>query len=169
MEGEAIYRIDGEERRMGPGDKAVVPKGVKHAFRNAGQGVAYLRFESEPPMELQDSVEVAVAMTHAERLSARGMPRDPRALVSAAGYAELVAAALDQVGGAPADDAHVAVRGDGGQVAGAEPAVVAERLARRVGTIQVAEEEVRAAQLDPADRLVVARLDRPAVVVHQAQ
>lgn len=88
MEGEAIYRIDGEERRMGPGDKAVVPKGVKHAFRNAGQGVAYLRFESEPPMELQESVEVAVAMTHAESFSSSGMPKDPSAFLSAAEYAE---------------------------------------------------------------------------------
>ena len=89
MEGETfVYRIDGKERRMGPGDKAVVPPGVKHAFRNDAQTVAYLRFESEPPMEIQESVEVAVAMTHAESFTASGMPKDPSAMLAAAEYAE---------------------------------------------------------------------------------
>ena len=89
VEGEAfVYRIDGKERRMGPGDTAVVPAGVKHAFRNDGQGVAYLRFESEPPMELQESVEVAVAMTQAESFTASGMPKDPSAMLAAAEFAE---------------------------------------------------------------------------------
>jgi mannose-6-phosphate isomerase-like protein (cupin superfamily) len=89
VEGEAfVYRIDGKERRMGPGDKAVVPAGVKHAFRNDGQDVAYLRFESEPPMDLQESVEVAVAMTQAESFTASGMPKDPSAMLAAAEFAE---------------------------------------------------------------------------------
>src|SRR2546423_450321 len=58
--GQAVYRVDGDERRMGPGDTAVVPPGVRHAFRNEGDEVAHLRFESEPPMEVEESVRVGI-------------------------------------------------------------------------------------------------------------
>src|SRR3954468_3225782 len=82
--------------------------------------------------------------------------------------ADLVAAALDEVRRAPPDDADVVARGAGGEVARAEPAV-AHRLLGRIGAVEVAEEEVRPADLDLADRLVVGlAVERPAVVVREA-
>jgi quercetin dioxygenase-like cupin family protein len=86
--GELVYRIDGDERRMGPGDKAVVPAGVPHAFRNEGKEVAHLSFESEPPMELEESVRVGIAMAGAESFTAGGMPKSPSALLAAAEFSE---------------------------------------------------------------------------------
>ena len=62
--------------------------------------------------------------------------------------ADLVAAGLDQVGRAAADDAPVAVLADGGEVAGEEPAV-AHRLVGGVGAVEVAGEQVRAADGRP--------------------
>ena len=80
--------------------------------------------------------------------------------------ADLVAAGLDQVGRAAADDAPVAIRRARAEVAGEEPAV-AHRLGGRVGPVQVAGEQVRAADGDLADRLVVGVLDVGAVVGHE--
>ena len=68
--------------------------------------------------------------------------------------ADLVAPGLDQVGGAPADDPDVSAPIAGGHVPGGKPAV-AHRLGGRLGPVQVAGEQVGAADLDLADRLVV--------------
>ena len=81
--------------------------------------------------------------------------------------ADLEAAGLDQVGRAPADDPPVAVGRARGEVAGEEPAV-AHRLRGRVGPVEVAVEQVRAADRDLADRLVVGPLDVGAVVGDEA-
>ena len=80
--------------------------------------------------------------------------------------ADLVAAGLDQVRRPAADDAPVAVGRAGADVAGEEPAV-ADRLGGRVGAVEVAREQVRAAHRDLADRLVVGLLDVGAVVGDQ--
>src|SRR3954468_23638065 len=81
--------------------------------------------------------------------------------------ADLVAAGLDQVGRAAADDAPVAVLADGREVAGEEPAV-AHRLVGGVLAVEVAGEEVGAADGDLADRLVVRGVELVAVVVDEA-
>jgi mannose-6-phosphate isomerase-like protein (cupin superfamily) len=89
LSGEAIYRVDGSERRIGVGDGAVVvPPGVPHAFRNSGHEVAHLRFESVPPMELEESVRVGVAMAEAESFTPSGRPKGLGALLAAAEFAE---------------------------------------------------------------------------------
>jgi mannose-6-phosphate isomerase-like protein (cupin superfamily) len=88
VSGAIVYRVDGDERRMGPGDTAVVPAGVPHAFRNDGQEVAHLRFESEPPMELEESVRVGIRMAQAESFTAKGLPKGLGATLAAAEFAE---------------------------------------------------------------------------------
>src|SRR5690606_37193730 len=82
--------------------------------------------------------------------------------------ADLVATALDQVGGPPAHDAYVTVRVAHRHVAGAEPPVT-HRLGGGVRPVQVAEEQVRPAHLDLADGLGVGLRVRVAVVVDQAE
>ena len=74
--------------------------------------------------------------------------------------ADLVAAALDQVGRPPPDDADVAVGVAHRHVAGPEPAVP-ERRRRRVRPVQVLQEQVRPAHLDLADRSPSCRRRRP--------
>ena len=108
--------------------------------------------------------EVVVGRGGHRRLAHRGM-LEQRDLDLA--RADLVAAGLDQVGRAAADDPPVAVGRARADVAGEEPAV-ADRLRGRVGAVEVAAEDVRAAHGDLADRLVVGLLHVGAVVGHQA-
>ena len=100
--------------------------------------------------------EVGVGLAGDRRLAHAGV-LEQRALDLA--RADLEAAALDEVGGAPPDDADVAVGRAGGEVAGAKPAV-AQRLGGGVGAVEVLQEEVRPAHGDLADRLVVGGVDR---------
>lgn len=88
VEGELVYRIDGDERTMRPGDTATVPRGVPHAFRNDGPTAAYVRFESEPPMELEESVKAGIAMGESESFTGGGIPKTPGAMMAAAEFAE---------------------------------------------------------------------------------
>lgn len=88
VSGEIVYRVEGDERRMAPGDTAVVPAGTPHAFRNDGQEVAHLRFESEPPMELEESVRVGIKMAEAESFSSKGLPKGLGSTLAAAEFAE---------------------------------------------------------------------------------
>lgn len=81
--------------------------------------------------------------------------------------ADLVTAALDQVGGLAADDPYVPVGVEGGHVPGAEPAVGGERGGRRFGAVEVAGEQVRAAHLDLTDGRGVC--ERAAVLLDQAE
>jgi hypothetical protein len=81
--------------------------------------------------------------------------------------ADLEATGLDQVGRAPADDAEVAIPATGGQFARLEPAVD-HRCGGGVGPVEVAEKEVRAADLHLADRLVVVLGQHRSVVVDEA-
>ena len=83
--------------------------------------------------------------------------------------ADLVAARLDQVGRAAADEADVTAGTAGRHVAGDEPAVLGERRGSRVRAVEIAEEQIRATDLDFADRLIVLAGQHPAVVVDQPQ
>src|SRR4051812_11716008 len=60
---------------------------------------------------------------------------------------DLVPAGLDDVGRLAAHDADIAVVVELRRVAGREPAVL-DRIARRVGPVEVLEEEIRAANVD---------------------
>ena len=82
--------------------------------------------------------------------------------------AHLVPAGLDQVGRSPPNDPHPAVRSPRGQVAGSEPAVLHHRRSR-VGPVEVPQKQIRSAHRYLADRLVVAGVDRRAVVANQPQ
>jgi mannose-6-phosphate isomerase-like protein (cupin superfamily) len=59
IEGEITINLDGERKRLGPGERAVVPPGVRHSFENTG-----------------------------ERFTDQGSPQSFRALVQAAALAE---------------------------------------------------------------------------------
>jgi quercetin dioxygenase-like cupin family protein len=87
LEGEVTFRLDREPRRAGPGERLVVPAGVRHSFQNTGQSIAHLVVEAEPAMQLRESIEDGVELFRTEKFTAGGKPRGLRALIEAAGLA----------------------------------------------------------------------------------
>jgi quercetin dioxygenase-like cupin family protein len=88
FEGEVTFRVDGQERRAGPGDKLVAERGVRHSYKNRGPAVAHLAAEAEPALDLQESIEEAAAMARAGKFTPRGFPRGLRARLEAAEFAD---------------------------------------------------------------------------------
>jgi mannose-6-phosphate isomerase-like protein (cupin superfamily) len=88
LEGEVTINLDGEPKRLGPGERAVVPPGVRHSFENTGERPAHLVAEAEPAGELRESIEEGARLARTERFSDGGTPQSLRALVQAAALAE---------------------------------------------------------------------------------
>jgi mannose-6-phosphate isomerase-like protein (cupin superfamily) len=88
LEGEITINLDGESMRLGAGERAVVPAGVRHSFENTGDGPAHLVAEAEPAQELRESIEDGARLARTERFSDTGLPQSVRALVEAAALAE---------------------------------------------------------------------------------
>jgi mannose-6-phosphate isomerase-like protein (cupin superfamily) len=87
LEGEITFALDGESLRLGPGERAVVPPGVRHSFENTGDRPAHLVAEAEPAQELRESIEAGARLARTERFSASGAPKSLRALVEGAAVA----------------------------------------------------------------------------------
>jgi quercetin dioxygenase-like cupin family protein len=88
LEGEITVNLDGEPKRLGPGERAVVPPGVRHSFENTSERAAHLVVEAEPAQELRESIEDGARLARTERFSDSGSPLSVRALVEAAALAE---------------------------------------------------------------------------------
>jgi quercetin dioxygenase-like cupin family protein len=58
----------------GPGETVVVPAGMRHAYRNAGDEPAHGRCRATPPQTLQEFLEDAAAMARAGRINRHGLP-----------------------------------------------------------------------------------------------
>lgn len=87
LEGEVTFRLDRKARKAGPGERLVVPAGVRHSFENTGSGTAHLLVEADPARELRESIEDGVRLARSMRLTASGKPRGLRALIEAAAFA----------------------------------------------------------------------------------
>jgi mannose-6-phosphate isomerase-like protein (cupin superfamily) len=88
VEGEVRFRVDGTPKLLGPGDRLVVPAGVRHSFQNSGDETAQLIVEAEPALRLRESIEEGAALARAEKFSPSGVPRSLRALCAAAALAQ---------------------------------------------------------------------------------
>jgi mannose-6-phosphate isomerase-like protein (cupin superfamily) len=88
LEGEVTINLDGESRRLGPSERAVVPPGVRHSFENTGDRPAHLVAEAEPAQELRESIEDGARLARTERFSDTGLPQSIRALVEAAALSQ---------------------------------------------------------------------------------
>ena len=88
LEGDVTFRIDGRDRAARPGDRLVVGPGTRHAFANAGEGLARLRAEVDPPLQLQEFLEGGAALNRAGKVTRRGLPRGPRAALEAVEFVE---------------------------------------------------------------------------------
>jgi len=83
-----------------PGDVVVVPPGVRHSYRNDGDEPAHIRCDVRPPSSLQPFLEEVAALSQAGRITRRGLPTSPGAVLQ---LAVLLERHRDMVGmGAPA-------------------------------------------------------------------
>jgi quercetin dioxygenase-like cupin family protein len=88
LEGTPSFLAGREWRTAAPGDEVVVPAGVRHAYRNDGDGVAHVRCLARPPSSLQAFLEDVAALSRRGMISRRGLPKRPSALLHAAVLAE---------------------------------------------------------------------------------
>jgi mannose-6-phosphate isomerase-like protein (cupin superfamily) len=84
--GEATFRVDGEERRALPGERLVVPPGVRHLFRNTGSAEARFRVEVEPAMEIEEFLVGAADLNRRGGFTKSGVPKTPAALLRGAAF-----------------------------------------------------------------------------------
>jgi quercetin dioxygenase-like cupin family protein len=87
VEGEVTFRLDRKLRLAGPGERLVVPPGVRHSFQNTGDGIAHLVVEADPALQLRESIEDGVRLGETGKLTAGGKPRGMRGLIEAAAVA----------------------------------------------------------------------------------
>jgi quercetin dioxygenase-like cupin family protein len=67
-----------------PGDEVVVPRGVRHSYRNDGDEPAHIRCDVRPPSSLQPFLEEVAALSRAGRITRRGLPTSPGAALQLA-------------------------------------------------------------------------------------
>lgn len=69
--------LDGEEKRLYPGDSIVLPPRIKHAWWNAGAYPVHFRVEVEPAEKLELVLEACAGLAMDGKLGKHGMPRNP--------------------------------------------------------------------------------------------
>ncbi len=87
LEGDWLFEVDGQQRRLGPGDTATVAPGVKHRFENVGEGEARFVAEIEPALDMQGFFEESAALARDGAFAAPGRPR-LRGLLPAAEFVD---------------------------------------------------------------------------------
>jgi quercetin dioxygenase-like cupin family protein len=66
--------ISGEERRLGPGEEAVVPAGTPHHWWNVGDEAAVVRVELRPALESEVFFETLFGLARDGKTNAKGIP-----------------------------------------------------------------------------------------------
>ena len=88
LEGRPSFLAGKEWRTATPGDTVVVPAGVRHAYRNDSDETAHVVCEARPPSSLQEFLEETAALSRAGKITRRGFPKGPGALLDGAVMAE---------------------------------------------------------------------------------
>jgi mannose-6-phosphate isomerase-like protein (cupin superfamily) len=88
IEGRVRFKVAGRKVLAGPGDEVAAAPGVKHSFKNVGDGEARVRVEVRPALGLQEFLEEAARLARAGRYTRRGIPRGPRAALELADMLE---------------------------------------------------------------------------------
>jgi len=75
-------------RTAAPGETVVVPACTRHAYRNRSGEPVHFVCDVTPPLTLEQFLEELGELSRAGKLSSRGLPRTPAALLEAAALAE---------------------------------------------------------------------------------
>lgn len=86
LAGEVTFLVGRRRLRAGPGEKAAVPAGVRHGYRNTGKVPAHVMCEVEHPQaeQLQLFLEEAAALNREGAFTKLGIPKSPSALLKGA-------------------------------------------------------------------------------------
>ena len=74
VSGALRFVVDGTERRLGPGDKIVIPAGTPHNFRNDGDEDAVAIQEFRPALQIAEFFTAFFALADDDELDEKGMP-----------------------------------------------------------------------------------------------
>jgi Cupin domain len=66
--------VGGQRRTVAPGEVAVVPPGVRHAWRNVSREELHILVEFRPALATEELLEAMFALARAGRTNRRGMP-----------------------------------------------------------------------------------------------
>jgi hypothetical protein len=88
VEGDFLFRVEGEELRAGPGDKPVVSPGQRHGFENVGETEGRLRTEIDPGLSMRGFFEDSAALARAGRYTLIGRRAVPKGIGGALAMSE---------------------------------------------------------------------------------
>lgn len=88
VSGTLCFVVDGEERRLGPGDSITIPAGVPHNFLNDGDADAVAVQEFRPALRTRLFFETYFGMAERGELDEHGMPSLLRLAVLAPAFAD---------------------------------------------------------------------------------
>jgi len=74
LSGSLVFMVRGQEIRLGPGDRTVIPPNTPHAFRNDGREEAHSIQEFRPALRIAEFFETLFALAQRGELNADGMP-----------------------------------------------------------------------------------------------
>jgi quercetin dioxygenase-like cupin family protein len=75
VSGTMIARVAGHERRLGPGERIVIPTGTPHTWSNGGEGELHLRAEFRPALETERFFELMAGLARDGKTNSAGAPR----------------------------------------------------------------------------------------------
>ena len=80
IEGDFLFRVEGEELPAGKGEKPVVRQGQRHGFENVGETEGHLRTEIDPGLTMQGFFEDSAALARAGKYRLMGRRAVPRGI-----------------------------------------------------------------------------------------
>ncbi len=86
--GDFIFRIDGNERRIGAGEKLVVAKGTPHTFRCVGETHGAAIVETRPAARIGEVIATLFGLAHEGSLTPQGQPKLLQAMVIGSEYVD---------------------------------------------------------------------------------
>jgi quercetin dioxygenase-like cupin family protein len=90
LRGTIGFRIGGDERIAGPGERLTVPAGTAHKFWNAGDDEAHFVCEVRPALQFERLLETMFALAADGKTNRKGMPNPLRLAVIANAHFDTV-------------------------------------------------------------------------------
>lgn len=88
LQGEFVFKINGNERTAKAGEKLTIPKGTPHTFRCVGNGHGVAIVETRPAARTGEVISTLFGMAHEGKLTPQGQPKLMHAMVIGSEYAD---------------------------------------------------------------------------------